>query len=272
MFGMAEKKKKTSEDASGESKEVTYSNKIIVKNSIQSSTPRLGEDKAKPKSLKKDLLDTKQLSNIIQSQDIDLMLDYLKRTKHVNKQKVMNLDPYFLDSHVEGVEMFMKMAIKLEPKNPFHHYNYALFLEIQKLYNKAKKEFETAIKLDKNNDDFRRDYANLLFLLKDYDAAEKEYKAAAEINPNDAHIWTNLGILYTTKNDPEKAESALKKAININPNYPLSYLNLLQLYRRLDMAAEARSLYQKYKDLEVQDLGINILHLDQRRDEKKNED
>jgi len=271
MFNMAKKKKNSSEEKTEDIKKVSINTNKKTKTykSIKTKVPYVNGTGNKTKSLKKDLLDKRQISSIIQNQDIDQMLDFLKGSKHINKQQIMNLDPYFLDQHEGGVDMFMRMALKLEPKNPTHHHNYALFLEIQKFYDKAKKEFKAAIKLDEENETFRMDYANLLYLLKDYDEAEKEYKAAAKLNPTNANVWTNLGLLYSNKNEVKKAESALKKAINIDPNYPLSYLNLLQLYRRNDMAAEAQSLFQKYKSLEVQDLGINILHLDHKNSKRK---
>jgi tetratricopeptide (TPR) repeat protein len=227
------------------------------------------DKKVGKKNLKDELEDISQLSNILESQDIDQMLEYLRSSGHINKHNVLDLNPLFIDKHSNGVEMFMKMAIKLEPENPNHHYNYALFLENEKLYDQAKNEFETAIKLDTENENFRLDYGNLLFLLQEYKDAEKEYKAAIVLNPNSAHIWTNLGILYYKRKEHQKAIDALKQAINIDPNYPLSYLNLLQLYRTQNMAGEAQALWKKYKSLEVQDLGINILQLNSKSSRDK---
>ena len=145
-FLMTPKKKKTSGKKTEDSKKVSINTNYNNNNSetykiIKNKVPfDMGsEKKVKTESLKKDLLDIRQISSIIQSQDIDQMLDFLKSAKHINKQKIMNLDPYFIDQHEDGVEMFMRMALKLEPKNPIHHYNYALFLEIQKFYEGLKK-------------------------------------------------------------------------------------------------------------------------------------
>jgi len=244
---------------------------VVNEGKGKSSGKKSSKNKIKIKTVKKMPEDFKSVYNILKDQDIDKMLDFLKKSRHGNSSNVMDLDPYFIDRHSFGVEMFMKMAIKLEPKNPTHHYNYALFLETQAFYNRAKKEFEKAINLDKENETYRLDYGNLLLSMKDYEGAEEQYLAALEKRPDDAHMWTNLGILYSNRNESKKAVSALKKAISLDPNFPLSYLNLVQLYKRLGENSKAQVVWNKYKNLEVQDLGINVMNLaSMKRDNKVN--
>ena len=226
--------------------------------------------KQEPKTEDYNNLDFDAMENMMSNQNIDQLIEMLKLTKGGNNSNIMNLDTSFIENHENGVEMFLRTAIKLEPKNPEHHYNYALFLETQHQYSQARGEFEKAIKFDKKNDIFRTDYANLLFKLEDYKSAEEQYKEAIEINPNNVHVWTNLGKLYFEKNQPIKAEKALKQAINIDPKFPLSYLNLLELYENQGMDNEAQALWKRYRALNNDILPINSLKLKSKASKKKN--
>jgi Tfp pilus assembly protein PilF len=206
--------------------------------------------------------DIKIMTNFENPQDLEFLLNDISKSNLNSEHTILDLKPKFLAEHSSGVEMFLKMAIDLEPKNPTHHYNYALYLETQKVYDMARNEFETALKFDKNNETIMTDYANLLFMLKDYQGAEKHYKAALKLKPDDVHIWANLGLLYQKRNQFQKAEKILKKAISINPNFPLSYLNLLQLYEQNGKAEKAKDLWKKYRSLNEEILDVDRLHLD----------
>jgi len=215
--------------------------------------------------------DFKILTNIMDNQDINQLIGFLKLDRKVNMSNIMDLSSEFIDQHKNGVEIFLKTAISLEPENALHHYNYALFLETRKAYDLALDEFETATKLDNKNDSYHVDFGNLLFKLKDFNGAEKEYKAALQINSNNAHVWTNLGKLYFEKEETKKAEKALKKAINIDPYFPLSYLNLLQLYEHKGLEVKARALWKTYQNINGNILNINNLKLNFTKDDKDQE-
>jgi tetratricopeptide (TPR) repeat protein len=211
------------------------------------------------------------LTEMINNRDIDQFIEFIKFTKRGNKSEILDLDPKYIDRHENGIEMFLRTAIKLEPGNPKHHYNYALFLETQHNYEQARFEFEAAIELDEGNDIYRTDYANFLFMLEDFSNAEKQYKTAIGLNPDNAHIWTNLGRLYFEKNEHGKAEKALKKAINIDPKFPLSYLNLLQLYENQGLENKAHSVWRKYQTLNDEIISIGALKIESKsnRNNKK---
>ncbi len=101
-------------------------------------------------------------SNIPKVQDIDQLVELIKQTQKNTKHNIMDLSTVFIEEHANGIEMFLRMAIELEPDNPVHHHNYGLFFESQELYDKAKDEFEIALEMDKDNDLFRVDYDNLV--------------------------------------------------------------------------------------------------------------
>lgn len=190
------------------------------------------------------------LEDIMNNNEIDRFIELIKLSKQKNDHNVLDLNTSFIEQHENGVEMFLKTAIHLEPKNPKHHYNYALFLETQRAYEQAQYEFEMAIQLDMNNDSFHTDYANLLFLLEDYQAAERQFKAALGINPKNVHVLTNLGKLYHQNKQHNKAEKALKRAIEIDPKFPLSYINLLQIYEAQGENTKATSLWKRFRTIE----------------------
>jgi tetratricopeptide (TPR) repeat protein len=202
--------------------------------------------------------ESKALMDVMNNQDIDKFIEMVKLSNEGNHD-VLDLNFAFIEQHENGVEMFLKTAIKLEPKNPQHHYNYALFLETQRAYKRAQSEFEFAIELDKNNDIFHTEYANLLFLIEDFQGAEEQYKAALGLNPDNVHVWTNLGRLYYENRQPDKAEKALKKAININPKFPLSYINLLQVYKYQGEKNKENAVLKKYKTINDEIIDINQL-------------
>ena len=198
---------------------------------------------------------------IIKNRDIDDLVHYIKDTKSGNTEEVMDLNPTFFEQHLGGVDMFLELAVKLEPEDPVHHYNRALFFENQKQYDRAQEEYKNAIELDNKNDDYYSEYANLLMALDEYNEAEKQYLEALQINPDNAEAWTNLGILYKNQKDDDKAESALKKAINLDPESTIPYLNLIRLYRDSGKVDDAKNIIQQYKSLQLEDLDLNIMHL-----------
>jgi tetratricopeptide (TPR) repeat protein len=225
--------------------------------------------KGKTISIRKSPVEVQFLSNIMDSHDIDKLINFLQITKQGKTNKILNLSSEFIENHEDGVEIFLKTAIKLEPKNPEHHYNYALFLEASRNYDNARSEFENAIELDNNNEHFRADFGNLLFLLEDYNGAEKQYRAAIGINPKNVHVWTNLGRLYFKSNNPNKAEKALKRAINIDPKFPLSYINLLQIYENSGNRSKAEELWERYKTINEEILDFKNLKISRRSRRKK---
>ena len=101
-------------------------------------------------------------SNIPKIQDIDQLIEFMKQTQKNTKHNIMDLSTVFMEEHANGIEMFLQMAIQLEPNNPVHHHNYGLFLENQELYDNAKDEFKIALEMDKDNEIFRVDYDNLV--------------------------------------------------------------------------------------------------------------
>jgi Tfp pilus assembly protein PilF len=211
---------------------------------------------------KNSLDNSDSLYEIMKNQDINELIDYIRQSKQGNTGDSLDLSSTFMEHHTIGVDLFFQLAIKLEPENPLHHHNYALYLEHQRSYDLARDEFKTAIELEQTNDVYHSDYGNLLLMLNDFDGAEEQYKSAIEINPDNPKIWANLGVLYSNNNNLDKAEQALKKAISLDPNSTLSYLNLLSLYKRNGKITEAKAVLNKYKNLKLQNLDINILQLD----------
>jgi tetratricopeptide (TPR) repeat protein len=221
-----------------------------------------GDDENHTNSTDKNAVTDNELNEILQDQDINKVIEYLKTSKNSNISDIFDMSSSFIDGHLKGVELFLELAVKLEPEISTHHYNFATYLENQRFYDQAKDEYETAIELENDNDLYYADYGNLLQNLNEYDDAEKKYLEALDINPDNPHVWTNLGILYSNREENEKAETALKKAISIDPNSSLSYLNLIKLYKKSGQVNQAREILRKYKSLKFDDLNLNILHLD----------
>ncbi len=203
-----------------------------------------------------------EIKKIIQNQNINKLIAYLKTSKTGNVTDIFEMSKEFIDGHIKGVQLFLELAVKLEPKISTHHYNYAIYLEDQKFYEMAKHEYETAIGLESDNDLYYADYGNLLHSLNRYDDAEEKYLKALNINPNNPDTWTNLGILYSDKEENEKAENALKRAISIDQNSTLSYLNLINLYEKNGQIDQAREILRRYKSLKFDNSNLNILYLD----------
>jgi len=94
------------------------------------------------------------LQEIMNNQDIDQLIEYIRCCTPGPRHNILDLSSSFLEKHEKGVEIFLKTALTLEPNNAEHHYNYALYLETQHAYKKAQNEFETAIKLDEDSSFF----------------------------------------------------------------------------------------------------------------------
>ncbi len=202
------------------------------------------------------------INEIVKNRDIDELVNILKDLKNSNTNDVLDLNQYFVDSNLNGVDMFLELAVKLEPEKAVHHYNRAIFLENQKSYSEALKEYKIAIELDQENEDYISEYGNLLLILNDFNGAEEQYLEALQINPENANNWMNLGIIYSYNKDLEKAEKALTKAISLEPKSSLPYLNLIKLYKNTGNKDKAKDIENRYKSLHLGKLNINVMHLD----------
>lgn len=86
------------------------------------------------------------------------------------------------------------------------------------------------------------------------DMALKEYQMAEKLNPTNVNTRLNLGTLYQQKKDYETAISAYNSILSLYPNHKKSILFKAQCNAFLGNKEEAKADYQKYLQLQPDDI------------------
>ena len=177
-----------------------------------------------------------------------------------------------------------KLAVELDPENPFynnslayaysraelyedaiHHYQKAIDLNPDKewtsivchalgtLYAEVNGNIEAAVAtyqagliLDPNNYDLYLALGDIYMADYDLDKAIKAYCDAITLNPNEARGYSKAGIALWEKDFLEEALVAYHKAVELNPENPFAYNNLGILY--LDGLMDAEQALEYFEE------------------------
>lgn len=86
----------------------------------------------------------------------------------------------------------------------------------QKLYVKAKQEYETAVRLDPLNASPHSALGNALLDLQDWDGAITEYQIAVRLEPDSEWSYVGLGMSFQRKGDLDGAINAYHSALKLS--------------------------------------------------------
>ena len=177
-----------------------------------------------------------------------------------------------------------KLAVELDPENPFynnslayaysraelyedaiHHYQKAIDLNPDKewtsivchalgtLYAEVNGNIEAAVAtyqagliLDPKNYDLYLALGDIYMADYDLDKAIKAYCDAITLNPNEARGYSKAGIALWEKDFLEEALVAYHKAVELNPENPIAYNNLGILY--LDGLMDAEQALEYFEE------------------------
>ncbi len=114
------------------------------------------------------------------------------------------------------------------------------YLEVLKL---SPSDYFTAFKI-----------ANLYKIENNPDKAIYYYKKAVAVNKNYSDAWFNLGLVYASNGDFKNCRDCFNKVVALSPDYAYAYYALAMSYEKEGNNQKAIDNYQKYYDLETDDL------------------
>jgi tetratricopeptide (TPR) repeat protein len=156
----------------------------------------------------------------IEEYDKAIKLDPSNPWYHYNKGSVLDE----LQRHEEAIEEFDK-AIELNPSHPRYHNNKGIALRKLHRYQDAIEEYDKAIKLDPSNPWYHYNKGSVLRKLHRYQEAIEEFDKAIELNPSHPRYHYNKGnTLYDMGKYPEAIEE-YDKAIKLDPSNPWYHNN-----------------------------------------------
>ena len=115
-------------------------------------------------------------------------------------------------------------------------------------------KYTEALKLSPNDSITAFKIANLYKLENNVDKSITYYKKAIAINKNYSEALFNLGLVYGSKNDYKNCKDCFNKVISLSPDYAYAYYALALAYEKEGNIDYAISNYQKYCNLEKDDL------------------
>ncbi|MCP4396369.1 MAG: tetratricopeptide repeat protein [bacterium] len=179
---------------------------------------------------------------------------------------------YVIKLQFEQAEALYQKAIDADPENFENLFEFALYLQKQNQFIKARPLYERALSLAETDSDVATTLNNLGILYKDlnqypqataaYQRALKTYEELAQTNPHTylpdvAMTLNNLGGVYLALNQYEEMMAVLQRSLNIyeqlsetNPQAYLPYVatlsnNLAILHHSLEEYDEAVKLFKR---------------------------
>ena len=137
--------------------------------------------------------------------------------------------------------------------NPDLHFQHAVNLQKQKLFEEAEKEYREVLRLKPDASNAHYNLGFLLYDLKRYEEAEKEYREAIRLKPDSFDVHYNLGILLYDLKRYEEAEKEYREAIRLKPDYKDTHINLGTLLCNLKRYKEGEKEYQEALSIKPDD-------------------
>ena len=151
-----------------------------------------------------------------------------------------------------------KLAVELEPENPFYNNSLAYAYSRAELYEDAIHHYQKAIDLNPDKE-WTSIVCHALGTLYaevngNIEAAVATYQAGLILDPNNYDLYLALGDIYMADYDLDKAIKAYCDAITLNPNEARGYSKAGIALWEKDFLEEALVAYHKAVELNPQDL------------------
>ncbi len=83
----------------------------------------------------------------------------------------------------------------------------------------------------------------------DLDSAKLSFERAIQLNPNSFEATQNLGAALETMGDLNAALAKYQEAVALNPQYDGAYYNVAYVLEKLNLPADAGSVYKKFHEI-----------------------
>jgi predicted O-linked N-acetylglucosamine transferase (SPINDLY family) len=125
----------------------------------------------------------------------------------------------------DAAEVFLKQALKIQPKNPHVLRLFGVLLSQRENYLEAKKYFMLSIKSLPKNGLAHSNLGNVQQKLNKFEESIKSYDIAIRLIPDDYEVWSNKGNALFALKQYEDAIAHHNKSISLNPNYAQGWSN-----------------------------------------------
>jgi TolB-like protein len=148
----------------------------------------------------------------------------------------------------KALELFEK-AKSLNPKSPYTHSWYGLYLMGLSRFEEAISELQSALEIDPLSMIFNGNLGMIYSFSGDQEKAIGHYKRSLEIDPGFSlgHIW--LGMAYLGKNELDQAIDCFERAISLEGDGPLALGYLGFTLALANRRQEAESILKRFNNL-----------------------
>jgi tetratricopeptide (TPR) repeat protein len=182
-------------------------------------------------------------------------------------EECVSLDPQKVEPHLLLGEAYTakkrfpnaireyESVVALEPANPLGYVWLGRTFRYSGQYSDAERVLRQALKLDANNSQGAYYLGLVAADQANYQTAQHWFEQALSSNPNFLGALYDMAVTCMRLNDDLKARYYLERARAVAPTFSQVYYRLAVIYQRLkepDRAAEARALFKKYEQLDVE--------------------
>jgi serine/threonine-protein kinase len=143
------------------------------------------------------------------------------------------------DDAFPQIDAALNRALELDPLLGQARATRAIFLENQRLWGEAEREFVRALELSPGYATAHHWHALLLAMIGRFDEALSEIRRAAELDPLSPIISTNVGWLHSLSRDYETAVEQLTRTVQREPDFYYAHLLLGDALAELGRYPEA---------------------------------
>ena len=149
------------------------------------------------------------------------------------------------NSNLESAELYLKQAVRLEPKNPHALRLLGVIFAQRKQYKEALNYLNNSLKSLPKNPITLSNMGNIFLETKEYDKALDAYSKSLKIEPAYYEAWSNKGNVFFQLEQYEESIVHYEKALSLNPSYAEAWSNKGNALHELKRHEESIAHYEK---------------------------
>jgi len=120
----------------------------------------------------------------------------------------------------------------------------------QETHDKAIEAYENALTQNPNYVEAMINLANIYYTKRAFERGRQLLERAVQLDPNNHTIYYNLGNLYDEAAELDKSIKSYHRALELYSEYEPALFNLALVYERLGLVGKAKSIWQKYLEVD----------------------
>jgi tetratricopeptide (TPR) repeat protein len=167
-----------------------------------------------------------------------------EQPRHFPSRHLLGLICAQRGNHEDAI-LELNIALEIDPKAPFAHYNRGIVLQTLKRFTDALASYDAAIALKPDYAEAFCNRGNILAELKRLDESLASFDRAIALKTRYAQALANRGTVLERLDRLEEARIGLQSAIALEPHFAQAHYNLANILRRRGELDQAVAHYER---------------------------